>query len=394
MTGRRHMLLGIFVVAVIALLGYFTVFLRDFSLFRDRQTLTVYFENARGLRVGDAVLVAGVRWGRIDRISYNPDAEPGERITIDLRLDQRITLYEGAQIRIEDATVLGGRQVTIDPGPVTAPRIDATAPLVGKVTFSPLDAVGEFVRDNQDAVRDTLADLRDLVAGAKAGRGIVGGLLVDEAMRADLAATLEGASASARNIASLSEGLVEGRGTIGKLLMDDRIYGQLTEIGDSLSVVAADAREVMAAARGGDGLVARLLNDGELSADAAATVKSVREIVDSINRGEGTLGALVREDGLARRAEEFLASLSSGEGTLGRLLQDDEIYRDLKSISSDLAEVMAKVRSGEGTLGRLFMDEELYGEISKAVGILTRSLEEYREAAPISTMTSVLFGAF
>ncbi len=394
MTGRKHFALGVFVVTVVALLGYYTVFLRDFSLFRDRQHLIVHFENARGLRVGDAVLVAGVRWGRIERIEYRPQAAPANRVEIELRLDQPVDLHAGAAIRIEDATVLGGRQVMIDPGEPSGPLLDVSGPLPGSVAGSPLDALGEFVRDNQDNVGQMLEDLRELVAGARAGRGVVGGLLVDEKLRDDLAATLEGASASARNIARISDGLVAGTGTLGKLLVEETLYAQLREIGDSLSALAGEAREVLAAARGTEGLVGRVLNDRELADDASTAVKRVREILDGIRNGEGTLGALVREDGIARRAEEVLTRLSSGEGTLGRLLSDDAVYVDLKNISSDLAAVLSQVRSGQGTLGRLFMEDDLYGEIAKAIGLLTRSLEEYREAAPISTMTSVLFGAF
>jgi hypothetical protein len=40
------------------------------------------------------------------------------------------------------------------------------------------------------------------------------------------------------------------------------------------------------------------------------------------------------------------------------------------------------------------MRDDLYIEVERALGLITRSLEEYREAAPITTMTSVLFSAF
>ena len=39
-------------------------------------------------------------------------------------------------------------------------------------------------------------------------------------------------------------------------------------------------------------------------------------------------------------------------------------------------------------------DRELYDEALVAVKLLTRSLEDYREAAPVSAFTGVLFGAF
>ena len=40
------------------------------------------------------------------------------------------------------------------------------------------------------------------------------------------------------------------------------------------------------------------------------------------------------------------------------------------------------------------MDDELYQELRRAMGTVTRTLEEFREAAPVTTFTNVLFGAF
>ena len=52
------------------------------------------------------------------------------------------------------------------------------------------------------------------------------------------------------------------------------------------------------------------------------------------------------------------------------------------------------MRNGEGSLGKLLTDDGFYDEAKRAMALVTKSLEEYREAAPISTMTSVIFGAF
>ena len=37
------------------------------------------------------------------------------------------------------------------------------------------------------------------------------------------------------------------------------------------------------------------------------------------------------------------------------------------------------------------MDRELYAEIQRALSILTRTLQEYREAAPLTAFSSVFF---
>ena len=43
---------------------------------------------------------------------------------------------------------------------------------------------------------------------------------------------------------------------------------------------------------------------------------------------------------------------------------------------------------------KLVMDADLYEEVRKALQILTRTLQEYREAAPITTFTSILFSGW
>ena len=83
-----------------------------------------------------------------------------------------------------------------------------------------------------------------------------------------------------------------------------------------------------------------------------------------------------------------------GEGTIGKLLTKDDVYDNLKETTDDVRVVAAAVRNGQGSLGRLLMDDELYQQIKTALSIVQRALEEYREAAPITTFTSVFFGAF
>ena len=49
---------------------------------------------------------------------------------------------------------------------------------------------------------------------------------------------------------------------------------------------------------------------------------------------------------------------------------------------------------GRGTIGKLIMDDESYVELQKAIATLTGSLEEAREAAPITTLLNTLFLGF
>jgi phospholipid/cholesterol/gamma-HCH transport system substrate-binding protein len=393
-SNQQHFLLGLFFVVVLGLLGYFTLFMSEVPWMSDRQYISVFFPEAHGLRKGDAVLVAGVRWGRVEELTFDPTAEQNRRIVVVASLDEVVQLREGHQIVIADATLLGGRNLEIDPGPPTGAPTDMQGELFGSVGFNAFDAIGELVRDNSGTVEETLTSLRNLVTGVEEGHGVLGPLFTDDSLGQSLRDGVASAQSSFDNIDVITGDLREGKGTLGRLLSEDSVYVELEKISVDLSALLADGRQVIADVRNGEGTVSRVIYDKELATDVADAVENLRSITDSINKGEGTIGKLVNDPTLYDDLSETVARVARGEGTLGKLFTEEAVYEDLSRISADVADIVRTIREGRGTVGRLVMEEKVYDELLKAVGLLTRSLEEYREAAPIGTFTSVIFGAF
>ena len=120
MRAKQHAVLGLFFLGVVAVLAWFTLFQSDFRVGGEARRVTVWLEDAGGIRSGDSVLVAGVRWGKVDRVRYDASTEDLQRrIQVDLVLDQDVALYGDHRIEV-DATVLGGKNLSIEPG---APRL-------------------------------------------------------------------------------------------------------------------------------------------------------------------------------------------------------------------------------------------------------------------------------
>jgi len=360
MNPSRQLALGALIVSTLTLLAYYTLFLTESSLFGDKEQITITFDEARGLRAGDAVLVAGVRWGRVADVEYDSDAEIDRRITVKATLTQPVELREDGWFRIEDSTLLGGRVLSINPGTPGAATLPKDTSYHGEVVTSPLDAMGEFLSANTEKFNTTFDHLSQIVEDANAGKGVVGKLLKDDDMAADLKSTMD-------HIEKISGTFRAGEGTLGKLLMAEEFY-------DSIMRSANDLEGIMA---------------------------NVHSTTGDLEAGKGTIGALLKDEDAARDVKETIAHieevtrrLEAGEGLIGKLLTDESIFPDLQSIIDDIDEITAKVSAGEGTLGRILMKDDLHVEIERALGLITRSLEEYREAAPVTTMTSVLFSAF
>jgi phospholipid/cholesterol/gamma-HCH transport system substrate-binding protein len=396
MNSSNHFVLGLFCIGVMGLLGFFTMGASDFTLFGDVQEIVVQFPEADGLREGDSVLIAGVRWGKVTTITYDPsEADYDRRITIGLSLDEPVEIREGHLFEIRDATLLGGKRLTIDPGPAGGSALDTTTTVFqGSVQLNVVEAAGELITSNSASITEAIDGIRDLVTGVQAGTGTVGKIFVDEEFATEVDRTVSGFADAGENLASLTDSLKRGEGTLGKLFTSDEMYVSLKKVSVDLQDLLAEANGAIADARAGKGTLGMLLTDEEVSSDVKEAMNSLRDIVGRANRGEGSLGKFLVEDSIATNIDTVIQRWVNGEGTLGALMAKDDVYESVDRITSDLADVVSTVREGRGTVGKLIMEEELYFELVKAVGLLTRSLEEYREAAPVSTMADVIFGAF
>jgi phospholipid/cholesterol/gamma-HCH transport system substrate-binding protein len=108
--------------------------------------------------------------------------------------------------------------------------------------------------------------------------------------------------------------------------------------------------------------------------DASQTMKDVRDLIAGVQRGEGSLGAILKGDEFRNKLMDFVSRaqavfqrMSSGEGTLGKLINDPELYDNLKGLSADLNTITTRIREGEGGLGKLASDPETAASLSDMI---------------------------
>jgi len=377
-SSQKHFVLGLFFLSALCVLGYYTLFLTDFRLFGDPVRLTVEFPEAHGLREGDPVMVSGMRLGRVKSLAYDPHAPPERRITVVMYLNQELEIRQGYVVRIEESTLLGGRNVEIDPGPRGAAPLDVgdARPLVGTVASNPLEALQE--------AGEVVADVFQNLSG---GGGAIGRLVSDEELGRKIDAFVTDFGAMVADGRTIAEELRQGKGTLGKLLVDEQLHLDIANAAANLDRITAEVRS-------GQGVLGRLVRDNELADELSRAVRALREIGESIAAGEGTLGRVLRDESIALNIERVTGDLAEGRGSLGALITTRELYDRVLAISDEVRAVASAVRQKEGSLGELIMSKDLYNEVLTAVKLLNRSLEDYRESAPVSTFTSIFFGAF
>lgn len=395
----RHFYVGLFVIVTLFVLGYYTLFMADVALFGDRQEVKVQFESAGGLREGDSVLLAGRRTGRVMRLTYDANAPLESRITATITLEEDVVLRDDYEILIVESTALGGRQVTIEPGDPASPRISLTAPLTGDVAPGLFDALAGFgdALGGEGGAGELMAKLNGIVDDLETGGAAE-----------NLSTTLDNFARASEDVAALTEGLRAGEGTLGAMFATSEFYDTWLATGEDVDAAATEIQALASDARAGDGIVAAALNDEQLAEDgralvrdASATFEELSGVATNLSEGKGLLGALMSDEELAESGSNILANvekatndLVAGRGTMGRLFTSDSLYTNLDATFADAARVANDLAEGEGTLGKLITEDEVLGDLNLMLETVTRSLEDYREAAPVTTLTSVLFSAF
>jgi len=364
--GRTQLIVELFVgVVIICLLvglGYFTIVLSNDSLFGKKQVIQVEFDDVMGLSEGDNVVVKGMPVGKVDVLVLDPQ----KGIIVTCKLNQPIKFYEGYVIEVVTTSILGGRHLEITPGSDTNSLVNLDKPLKGQ---TPVDLIG---------------DITEVVARLKQAlfeEGIVENIV-------DITA----------DIKNITGELKDGKGSIGMLLADNgKLYNSLNSGIDSFSVISKRLEN-------GEGTMGKLLStDSQMYDDLSATMASLKTISERLENGEGTLGKLLATD--SQMYDDLSATMASlktiskrlenGEGTLGKLLSTDSVfYNDLSDTMANISVISGQIANGKGTLGRFIMDEDMYIELQSVVSDAHSALDDWRELSPVSTFSSVFFGAF
>jgi phospholipid/cholesterol/gamma-HCH transport system substrate-binding protein len=105
--------------------------------------------------------------------------------------------------------------------------------------------------------------------------------------------------------------------------------------------------------------------------DFTEVMGNAKRITASIERGEGSVGRIIKQPTVAAEMERFLRSLNTvmaameaRQGTLGRLVYDESLSQNFTDVSANLKTVTDQIRQGKGTMGKLIMDDRLYLNLS------------------------------
>lgn len=365
-----EVIVGVFMVAVLALLAYFTIVISgvDILLGRAMTTATVEFPDVGGLKERDSVVYRGMKVGTVDSISLAPN-----NIVVKMNVAKAVVLRNSYRITVASHSLLGGNFLQLDEGEGEALPLDSTL-FKGEPPLDWMHDLGEIAKNLNDLTKDgglkgIITNLEEAVGKVNAivqrverGEGTVGKLLsTDDSLYRDLKDAVASAKNTFTDVAAVAARVERGEGTIGKLLSkDDTVYVDLKNTLSRASEIADRLAQ-------GRGTVGRLLSDDDaIYTDLKTSIANIREVTGKINAGEGLFSRLSNDKALADNAEALL--------------------ENLKTVSERLAK-------GEGTLGKLTTDAELYNQVNALLKDVRQVVDNYRDTTPISSFAGLIGGA-
>lgn len=281
-----EIIVGVFMLAVLAVLVYFTLIISGVDMFdgKSRVPITVCFQDVGGLKKSDSVMLRGMIVGSVSGMHL---ADP--MIKVILNIEEKIKFREGYRISVNSGSLLGGNYLLIEEG--SGAELPEGTELQG-------DTPNNWMRD----LGSIVAKLREATAGDQLKNTL---------------ANLEEATDSVKELVNRVQA---GKGTLGKLFSEDAtLYDDLTK-----------------------------------------TVENLRSVTTKLDAGENSLGRLINDDGgVYSDLRDSIANLKSisgrlekGEGTIGKLLSADEtVYNDLQETMGRIKNVAVRIDEGQGTIG-------------------------------------------
>lgn len=324
-------IVGLFMIAVLALLVYFTIIISGVDVLKGRQKViaNIAFDGVGGLKEHDNVMYRGTKVGGVEDIFVTPS-----NLIVKIEVDKSVVLRESYRISVCSLSMLGGQFLMLEEGEGEIVDIAAQT-LIGETPS------------------DWMRDMADIAKNLKA--------LTSSENVNTIITNVEAVSASAKEVARRLE---QGEGMLGRLLApDDPIYAETTNAVADARRMLANAAEISERIKAGEGTVGKLLSpDADLYADLKDSVASFKKACEQIK--------------LPENMDKDVAEIMNGANKL----------------LANLNEVSEKLKNGEGTLGKLATDSSMYDEVQGAIKDVRQVLDNYRDTTPISTFGSLIMG--
>ncbi|MEW5802416.1 MAG: MlaD family protein [bacterium] len=325
---------GLLVIFALVSLAYLTVKAGNLSWGRKKGTvLYTRFTNVRGLDKGAQVRVAGVEAGRVEDIALI-DGVP--RLTI--LIFPEVKIRKDAVASIKSQGFMGEKYVELSPGTLNLPYVENEASIRAGDENQDLDQLARQLSDLAGDLKKITEAINETIAspeGKLALKETLENVRLITAQFKDIleqnASKIHTAVDNFQQVSSnLNRMLTKNEARISQIIQDLQGFAHVLRqesptLASNFQSVAQSLNEVIAENR--ESLHQGLTNANQLVLKLQSATDNLNAILTTVNKGEGTVGKLVKDDALYRDAKETLAGFKT---TLAKA-EDFRLYLGYRS---------------------------------------------------------------
>jgi phospholipid/cholesterol/gamma-HCH transport system substrate-binding protein len=148
------------------------------------------------------------------------------------------------------------------------------------------------------------------------------------------------------------------------------LMNQVQSTADTVQVLLSSLATTVRGIERGEGTLGRLARDDRLYENLATTTREASTLTRDLNVNQATISA--RLVSLTSSLDSLTREMQHGQGTMAQLVRSPELYNHLMSSTARLDSILAVVESGKGTFGRMMSDTLLYDDTKAMVASMKR----------------------
>ena len=300
---RREAKLALTALAAVFILIWGINFLKGSSLFESKSTFYGVYDSVEGLKVSSGVIYRGYQVGQVISIQFT--GERFDRVLVKFSVDKGLELPSNTLAMIQSADLMGSKVVALVPGDSHVFAVSGDT-LRSQVERGLMEQVSQQMLPLKQKAERLLGSLDSVML-------IVQGLFNEETKK-NLSNSFGSIDRTLRNL----------EGASGNL--DTLIQGESARISSILQDV--------------NSITGNLRNNNE---EISNILGNVSAISDSL-RQASLHQTLMSLDYILATTDSIVNKINRGEGTIGALLNDNDLYYNLNQVSENLNRLLVEFR--------------------------------------------------
>jgi len=300
---RREEKLALTALAAVFILIWGINFLKGSSLFESKSTFYGVYDSVEGLKVSSGVIYRGYQVGQVISIQFT--GERFDRVLVKFSVDKGLELPSNTLAMIQSADLMGSKVVALVPGDSHVFAVSGDT-LRSQVERGLMEQVSQQMLPLKQKAERLLGSLDSVML-------IVQGLFNEETKK-NLSNSFGSIDRTLRNL----------EGASGNL--DTLIQGESARISSILQDV--------------NSITGNLRNNNE---EISNILGNVSAISDSL-RQASLHQTLMSLDYILATTDSIMNKINRGEGTIGALLNDNDLYYNLNQVSENLNRLLVEFR--------------------------------------------------